>query len=422
MRQIPLWAATICGLFVARFITLSMSSFSWYHGFNEAVYTEIAYGFNSHPFLPMRGGAPFFDTGPFSSYMMWISQHFLGVSEASTRFGVLLAYPVAVWAAYKAGEGFHGPGKGKIAALLIASSPFVLLWFGRAQTDAWMTAGILLFFAGLAEEKQQKSRLLLISGLAIGLLSKQPAILALSALPFLRGADKKWKVNNALIGVAVGASWWVAELLLHREAMLSSLFFHTHDRVQVVGENALWVTMGVIVGSGSILFFSFLAKKPLWILAVPTALFFLFALLDSPIGHEYYALPAVALLGLVAAGWKWDNGLVAAAVVMNVVMAGGLLAWTGDLDDHQTRDIGLLVQAQVPAGSILVAPDRLVPQVELYSGGHHVFKPSEVQNVTGFFISWNPMPSCFDRGATSHTMKNPPLHLFFCSRNSQVKG
>ncbi len=430
---LPPWTLVPIGLFLARFYTLSLSSFGWYHGFNEAVYTEIAANYEKNLWIPTRGGVPFFDTGPFTTYLMYASGHFLGWTEEAMRFAVLIAYPVAVWAAYQAGQGFYGRGKGRIAALLVASSPWVLLWFGRAQTDAWMTAGILLFLAGIAKPQGARGAALIISGLVIGFLSKQPALLCLIAVPILypppRDKDEIAKLEFratgkrvwvlTLIGVVVGLAWWFAMSIAQEVAFESAKEFHLHNRAAPFGNWAWTLVLGLLVGSGALAGFAWKARKPNPALAVLAGGYALFAISNSPVGHEYYALPAVAVLAVMAANWKWSRATLAACVAGSVLLTVPLLGFTGDLDDHQSRQMGHELSALVPANATVLGPDRLVPQLELYSGRTVQENGTEDATVGAFIISWDSQ-SCPGVAKTAKTLKNPPLRLFDCRRSLDV--
>lgn len=445
---VPAWVLIPAVLFVARYATLSLSGFAWYHGFNEAIYTEIALTYE-RDLVPRRGGFPFFDTGPWTTWIMSWSYDFLnpwpgspGAEEAALRFGVLLAYPLAVWAAYVAGEGFYGRGKGKIAAILVATSPWVLLWFGRAQTDAWMVTGILLFLAGLANPAGRRGAAFIIGGLTIGILSKQPALLVLAAVPFahppqlLRSIDTKqvhifasYATQRVYILASIGTIlpllWWGAMALQFPAAFGSSADFHVHDRAEFM-ENWLWtLVLGLVVGCGALAFFSWKARKPHAALWVPATGFAIFAVTGSPIGHEYYALPAVAIFAVMAANWKWDKATLSACVAGSLVLSVSLLAFTGDLDDTQNRDMGFTYlnigfeedpADRVPANASVAAPDRLVPQLSIY-GGREVLKYSQVDQSTGaFMVSWD-LLDCPEVAKVDRTFKNPPLRLFDCRQN-----
>ncbi len=433
---VPAWILLPATLFVVRFYTLSLSSFAWYHGFNEAVYTEIAVSYLAGADIPTRGGAPFFDTGPLTPWLMAASYNFInpwpgtpGAEEQAIRLGVLIAYPIAVWAAYVAGEGFYGRGKGKIAAILVATSPWVLLWFGRAQTDAWMVTGILLFLAGLARPEGRKGAILIVSGLVIALLSKQPAVLALAAVPLvrdprtLRSLETQRLYLLCAIGVILGLGWWALMAWQHPLAFASSVEFHAQDRA-AFAENWHWtLVLGLLIGSGGLAFFAWKARKPNAALAVSGGAFATFALLNSPTGHEYYALPAVAIFAVVAANWKWDKVMLTACVVVSLFLTAGLLTFTGDLDDNQTREMGHAISVGALSNYTrpdldpeiqVVAPDRLVPQLYIYSGGRTVIPAGSVnQTAGGFIISWD-LLDCQEMYATSKTMLHPPLRLFDC--------
>lgn len=432
---VPSWILLPAALFVARYWTLHLSSFGWYHGFNEAVYTEIAANYLNGESLPTRGGALFFDTGPLTPWLMALTYDFLnpwpgnqGAEEAAVRLGVLLAYPFAVWAAYMAGNGFYGRGKGKIAAILVATSPWVLLWFGRAQTDAWMVTGILLYLAGLSNPTGRKGAALIVSGLVIALLSKQPAVLVLAAVPFavdprdFRSADKQRVLLLTALGVILGLTWWVLMAWQYPAAFGSSVEFHVEDRAEPFG-NWMWTLfLGLVVGAGGLLFMAWKARKPNVALAVTGGAFAFFALWNSPIGHEYYSLPAVAILCIMAANWKWDKVTLSACVVISLALTAGLLAYTGDLDDTQTRDMGYAISVGgfyngtypvLDQNVSVIAPDRLVPQLHIYSGGRTVNPAGLNHSTEGFIISWD-LLDCPQMYETAKTMSNPPLRLFDC--------
>lgn len=406
-----------------------MSGYGWYHGFNEAVYTQIAYGYRADFWTPTYHGVPFFDTGPLTTYLMLFTGSALGWSAASVRFASLLAYPITVWAAWRAGEGFYGKGKGKIAALLVACSPFVLLWFGRAQTDAWMTAGVLLVLAGVATREGWKRAVCVVGGTALGVLSKQPAILVsglVAMFEVTKWNNKKSIVQNVTehrlllyvaIGFVAGMLWWLTMAYLHPVAFEAAVDFHAHERTSFA-ENWAWTAVALFIGPGAVLFFPWLARKPNALLAVTALAYGVFALVNSPIGHEYYALPAIAVLCVMAANWKWDKALLTVCVVASLILAGLLLAWSGDLDDRQSQEMGLVISNPdvnrsqlVPLSETVQAPNRLVPQLELYSG-RTVNNTSD--NHTGaFIISWESLP-CPEIWRTDATIRNPPLRLYDC--------
>ena len=436
IRLPPVWLNVPWAIFVARWFTLHLSDFGWYHGFNEAVYTQVAIGYDAHPWLPMRDGAPFFDTGPFTTYMMWASYHIInpwagspGAEEAALRVGVFVAYPIAVLAAYLAAESFYGPGKGKVAALLVSTSPWVILWFGRAQTDAWMVTGVLLFLAGIAKPTGRRVWLIPV-GLIVGVLSKQPALLLVPFTPILVRGSQAEKLRVSYIALAsafVACLWWGAMLLAHGDAMWASLKFHTESRVRIPGENWLWTMVALAIGPGALLGFSFLGRgqKHSPALAIAFGFYALFAVFDSPIGHEYYALPAVAILCVLAAGWKWSPATLSACVVASLLLSVPVLAYAGDLGGRQDHDMGEYLTdphdwyfGKVPANASVSAPDRLVPQLELYSHRTVLYSSQVNQTEGAFIVSWNSLP-CPEVAKTGRTFSNVPLRLFDCRHRSQ---
>ncbi len=433
--KIPTWIVAVGALFVVRFATLSTSSFGWYHGFNEAVYTNIAWNYRTDIWTPRLDGAPFFDTGPFTTYLIWASHSFLGLSEASSRFAILLAYPIAVWAAYRAGEGFYGPGKGRIAGILVATMPFVLLWFGRAQTDAWMVTGILIFLAGYANPTGKAGAACIIGGLALGILSKQPAlflvpfavVLAMPEKDSVESVWQKWRtVFLVLIGTVLGCLWYFVQALRFPAEYMSSTHFHTSSRVASFGENAPWAVTALIVGSGVLLFFSFLSRKrdhpfndKKSILFLSVFAYSVFVIFDSPIGHEYYALPAIAILAVMAANWKWNTVTLIACVILNLLFAVAVMAYTGDLNDTSTRQVGFLLST-IPEGEQIIAPDRLVPQLELYSGRNVLYEEEANFTASRWVVAWDGGQvvdtdlTCQFAYESTKPLLHGPLRVWYC--------
>lgn len=435
MMNVSFWIVLVSGLFTIRLTTLGMSSYGWYHGFNEAIYTQISWSLPLDGWdVPRLHGAPFFDTGPLTTYLIAGSHLVFGVSEASSRLPALLAYPVAIWAAHRAAEGFYGPGKGRIAALLVATAPFVLLWFGRAQTDAWMTAGVLLFLAGYANPAGRAGAACIVGGLVVGILAKQPALLLvpfalLLALPKKGEAGSIWQRGRTgflvLAGTWLGCLWYGVQYLRFPAEYSASTKFHASERVAVLGENASWVLAALVLGSGALLFFSFLARKldhpfkdKRTILVFGVGGYGLFALFNSPIGHEYYALPAIAILGIWASNWKWTNVTLAACVTLSLVLSVGILLWAGDLGDRQTQEMGIFID-NLPDQAQVAAPDRLVPQLELYSG-HKILKNNQVnESWDSWNVAWEESQvqrpeACTKITETSTYWLRPSLKLYRC--------
>ena len=138
-------------------------------------------------------------------------------------------------------------------------------------------------------------------------------------------------------------------------------------------------------------------------------------------------MPAVAILGVVASNWKWTTPTLSAAVAVSLLLTVPILAYAGDLDDRQAEHMGLyLTTLPTSIGTIhspsreiqISAPDRLVPQLELYSGRHVLYSEELNQTEGAFMVSWDSLP-CPELAKTPSTFKNPPLRLFDCNVRSR---
>jgi hypothetical protein len=343
------WLLAPLAMGLARLATLDWSSYSWYMGFNEAVYTQIADNYRQSPWVPLREGHPFYDTGPFFTYLAAATRDLLGHSEFATRLASLLAYPVILEAAYRIAEA-HRPATGGRAVALLATTPFLVLWVGRAQTDTWMLAGIMLYLAGLSSLPARGAGAAAAVGLAIGLLAKQPAILCLVGLVALPAAQRRQALVWSLAGLAAAGTWWGLQYLAHRVSL---------------GENATMVLVAFLLGAGGLWAFTAKWRPMSRLLALELVVYLVFAILEAPIGHEYYALPAVALATTAAASWAWSRRSLGVCLVVNIVLAGGLLVYAGDVADHRTEELGGALQ-DLHAHDV-VAPTRLTPQLRLYA-------------------------------------------------------
>lgn len=357
-------AILAAGVLLIRLGTLSWSSFGWYHGYNEAIYSKIAVAYASHPWVPTLGNRPFFDTPPLLTYLMAASFRVFGHTEFAARLPSLLALPVFLWAVGRIASDRFGHDAGHRAVFLAASMPWVVLWFGRAQTDALLTAFVTLTYAGLQRVGTRSGWWMGIVGFALANFAKQDAILLWAAVPFLTNRERAAKA--LFLGTIPSGMWWWLQIWHNPQAVLASLSFHVHARAVPFANWPYVIAFGAFLGVG--VAWLCIAGGRRWALWAPALAFLGFALADSPVGHEYYTLPAVGFLAVLGSQWRPRSNWVALIVIANLGLSYAVLAHVGDLGDHRVE---ALADAIPIDGRPVYAPARVAPAIEWYSG-HNV--------------------------------------------------
>lgn len=392
LARFPHWGNIVAVAVLARLVLLPMSGFGWYMGFNEAVYFEIAQAYESGQVVPLRDGAPFFDTGPLSTWLMAASMHVLGATETAARIPSVLALALGGLAA----GALVDRDRRSVRVALIMLCPAVFLWFGRAQTDAWMVAGVLTYMAGLRHVASRTGGAAVAAGLAIALLAKQPAGLALVALGWVPQQHRLRAFAWSGLGLGIAAAWWILMAIRFPAAMVDSLSFHATERA-VPFLYAPVVLLAVILAAlplvaPAVTSLGRLSSRrwrhnSLRIAAVAAA-FGAFALFTAPPGHEYYAMPASALLA--ALPWKFTHASAALAVAASVVMSAGAVWYAGDLGDDRVQETAVLL-ADFPGEDVASWP-QLVPQLRHYSGIPVAYLPEDPTTVDGLVVTPADMP------------------------------
>lgn len=191
--------------------------------------------------------------------------------------------------------------RGARSAALVASLPWVIVWACRAQTDmlaaAFVWSGILL-----------ASRTSFLGGLLVGLGSfvKPTSLLGATRLN-----------ASFLLGVAIGSiplGIWLAQ------SGLANLSFHATNGVPFGNVGNVF---GLLLGLGFTVPLLTTARgaRHEW---VAIGLLLLFALIKAPLVHEYYLLPALVGLALVAdtrSPWFWI------IIAANATLGLALVTW-----------------------------------------------------------------------------------------------
>lgn len=379
--------------FLARLLTLDLSSFGAYHGYNEVVYARVAREYAGHWWRPTLEGNPFYDTPPLLTYLEAVSFAVFGVGEWQARLPSLLALPAFLAGVALLAYRYGGWSAARWGVLFAASTPWVVLWFGRGQTDALAATLLTLTLAGLAWLDRRWGFWLAAAAFGLGLMAKQPVAAAALALPFVRD----WR--KGLVALGLGsvpvAYWWLWQAHMEPAGVLASVRFHSSERVEWF-ENWFGVLrFGIIeAGAGTLLaaLWLFRARQSSGLLIAPMAAVLVFAIGNAPGGHEYYTLPAMGLLAVVAALNPARTGLRVALVTLSLVSSVALLYNVGDLGDERTRVIG----EAVPAEGVVYAPVSMGPPLEWYSGRDVRFDEAEdAEAIQGAYVAaFHPLEEC----------------------------
>jgi len=286
-----------------------------------------------------------------------------GVSEWAERVPIAIGGVVLIAAAFLLGRLTGGTEAGLLAALVLATSPRVLLLARRIIIDvdlAMFTALVLLCFA-LAETRPPGRRYLILMYIAAGLgvLTKGPVAVFLPALAFflylatqkrLPDLRRMMLPAGALIGLAIVLPWYWMVYRQHGWEYIRSFIF---------GENLGRYAEAVGVQSRGVLFYIPVMFADLfpWSLLIPIALWWAFRERSNRIARllliwivaivvffslsgtkeDLYILPIVpaeaALIGAVISRYSTadSDGAVrwfALATAVVLVVSGGLVFWT----------------------------------------------------------------------------------------------
>ncbi len=205
------WLIAVVAVYIAvRIYIATLSSYGFYHGWNEGYYSLIAKNYFSESLweqIAYKGGVPFSSAPPLFSYAVYASFKVFGVSDISTRFVSILSEVIAVLGVYMLARELYNDITANIAAIVFIFIPWNILWFGRAQTDPLMTALMTLAIA-LYVRAYRNDKSMLPFGITLGLavFTKQPALAVLPIVllwSYFQGVKRK-QIFNAIACFFIG--------------------------------------------------------------------------------------------------------------------------------------------------------------------------------------------------------------------------
>ena len=399
-----LLAIILIGLiyFISRLYLASISSYGFYHGWNEAHYSNIAKNYFTHSMwyqLSLIGNPAFNSLPPLYSYAVYASFKVFGISDISARLISILSEIIAIFSVYLLARELYNKKTATLSSLIFLFIPWNILWFGRVQTDplmtALMTAAIALYVYAYTHNKS-----MLPFGICFGLavFTKQPALVILPIVAiwsYFVGVKKELLIKSAVFAVIglVPLFMWLSYYLFTGDLnFLSHIVYGELANRSVPFADLMKVTVLTSIGiSPLILLFAFYemikGKKMTNILYIWLVLYGIFVIVRTPPSHEYYSLPLTPVFAILAAGGltEFTSNVVVrkylpskALLVMLILVISstipvtyGLLSYSGDIGYTCTEDMGIYLNKymdQHPEETyLIVTPSRYIPQMVWYA-------------------------------------------------------
>lgn len=390
--------AIIAAYVVVRTYIATLSSYGYYHGWNEAYYSLIAKNYFSGSFLEQiayPGGETFSSAPPLFSYAVYASFKIFGISDISARLVSILSEVIAVLGVYILARELYNEKTASIAAIIFILIPWNILWFGRAQTDPLMTALMTLAIA-LYVRAYNNGKSMLPFGITLGLavFTKQPALAALPIVllwSYSQGFKRK-QIINAIVCFSVGMIpllIWLSYYafsgnynvifnivfgeLVHRSEPFS-------DLARVVLFSAAGISPLVITVAAYQMFRERNMKNIhiIWIL-----IYGAFVLIRTPPSHEYYSLPLMAPVAIMAgAGIDGISRVLNKKSIMMFLMLTVListipvtyftLSYSGDAGYTATKEVGIFLRDYMDKDPddehLVLVQMKYSPQIAWYAG------------------------------------------------------
>jgi 4-amino-4-deoxy-L-arabinose transferase-like glycosyltransferase len=341
------------------------------------------------------------------------SYHLFGISEWSERLPIAIGAVVIIGTAFGLGQLLSGTTAGLFAALVLATSPRLMLLARRIIIDIHITmwTGLVLLFFALAEMRPQRRRLYLCFmyvAAGLGVLTKGPVAVFLPAVVFFIYLASQKRLDElrhmmlpagALISLAIVVPWYYFLYREHGWEYIGSFIFGENlgRYAEPVGEQSRGLLFYIPVMLADLFPWSLMIPLALWwaireerqnrvarLLVVWIAAIVVFFSLSGT-KEDLYILPIVsaeaALIGaMIANGLErrtvaWGAG----ATAVLLLMTGSVGLWIFAIANQYSLDGGALVGAIGVAGGIAAL-------VWLFR--RHVFAPIVTVAATLVGIVW----------------------------------
>ena len=256
---------------------------------------------------------PRFNKPVFSYWEVAAAYRLFGVSEFSERLPIAVSGVILIAVAFGLARLIGGTHAGLLAAVVLASSPRVLLLARRIIIDvqiAMFTGLVLLCFA-LSEMRPERRRLYLVLmyiAAGFGVLTKGPVAVFLPGLVFLaylasrkrlRDVSRMMLPLGATIGLAIVAPWYYLVYRQHGWGHITSF---------IVGENLERFAAAIGAQSRGLLFYIPVMLGDLfpWSLFIPVALWWGVRARAHPVARLLVMWVAVFVVFFSLSGTKED--------------------------------------------------------------------------------------------------------------------
>jgi len=318
------------------------------------------------------------------------SYRLFGISEWSERLPIAFGAVAIIGTAFGLGRLLGGPLAGLIAALVLATSPRLVLLARRIIIDIHITmwTGLVLLCFALAEMRPQRRRLylcLMYVAAGFGVLTKGPVAVFLPAVVFFiylasqkRLGDLRHMMlpTGALISLAIVVPWYYLLYLEHGWEYIGSFIFGENlgRYADAIGEQSRGMLFYIPVMLADLFPWSFMIPLALvWAirserenrvarLLVAWIVFIVVFFSLSGTKEDLYIFPIVtaeaALIGAMLAKaieggvvWRpaaWSTG----ATAVLLLLTGSVALWVFALTDRYSLDGGVFVGAVALAGGL----------------------------------------------------------------------
>lgn len=360
--------AIIITYFLFSLIFITVSSYNFFHGFNEAWYSLQAKNFfitqdYLHPTVYLTG--PFTSVPPLFSYLIHISFILFGISDFSARLIPVLSLLLATTSLYYLTKTLYNSSIAQITAIIYLFIPWNILWFHRVMPDTLMIALVTTALYLYVKAYKNNTTMLyfgIITGLAI--LAKQPSFIIIPIVliwSYFNGLNSK-KIISALSYVLIFSLPFLAWFYL------ISFDISNMINTKIPFSNVI-NTVGIFTIATlpiSILAYLQLKKETFKnILVIWFVLYGIYILIITPKSHEYYTLMLAVPLSVFAGLYISSHQInLKKIVIASIILSIPLLYVAGSLGYYAHADVGKFIQ-QYPDAQIFVEM-KYTPQIVWY--------------------------------------------------------
>lgn len=390
--------AIIAAYIIVRIYIATLSSYGFYHGWNEGHYSNIARNYFTQPMwyqIGIAGGEPFNALPPFFSYAVFTFFNIFGVSDLSARMTSIFAEIIAIFGVYLIARELYGEDTAVLSSVIFIFIPWNILWFGRTQTDTLMTA-LMIASIALYIYAYRNGKSMLPFGVSFGLavFTKQPALVIIPILAiwsYYNGINRnilKKALFWALVGLLPLAIWLSYYLFQGNVEFIGHIIYGeliSRGGTMIPFSNLGRAIIATMIGASPLIviaaFYEITKTEKLKqnILFIWGVLYGFFVFIRTPMSHEYYSLPLMPVFAILAANGMGRIGttekkkliIPVLLIISTLPFTFGLLSYSGDLGYTATRDVANYLNNYMDKNPdetyLIIAHVKYTPQLVWYS-------------------------------------------------------